>query len=106
VMYLGRIMEIAPARSLTTAPRHPYTKALLSAVPVPDPVETRKRIVLIGELPSPLSPPSGCVFRTRCSYAASDCSGDVPPLTEVEPGHFRACIRGDTVDAAESNSGR
>jgi oligopeptide transport system ATP-binding protein len=104
VMYLGRIMEIAPAKALTATPRHPYTKALLSAVPVPDPMVKRSRIVLKGELPSPLDPPSGCVFRTRCPYAAAECAQHVPELAEVRPGHLRACIRGEAVDAAETAS--
>ncbi|MFE0757048.1 ABC transporter ATP-binding protein [Inquilinus sp. NPDC058860] len=95
VMYLGRIMESAPARSLYTAPRHPYTRALLSAAPVPDPTVRRERILLQGDIPSPISPPGGCVFRTRCPHALPDCATAVPPLREVAPGHVKACIRDD-----------
>ena len=93
VMYLGRIMEIAPAQKLYTNPVHPYTEALLSAIPLPDPTARRERILLRGDLPSPVDPPSGCVFRTRCPLAVADCQHIVPPLEAVSPGHFKACIR-------------
>jgi oligopeptide transport system ATP-binding protein len=95
VLYLGRIMELAPAESLFAAPRHPYSEALLSAAPAIDPQSRRKRIVLEGDQPSPADPPSGCVFRTRCPYALPDCARAVPPLNEIAPGHLKACIRDD-----------
>jgi oligopeptide/dipeptide ABC transporter ATP-binding protein len=93
VMYLGRVMEIAPTRKLYGSPNHPYTKALLSAVPNPDMRARPDRIILKGDIPSPINPPSGCVFRTRCPIAIPDCANIVPVPTEVSPGHFSACIR-------------
>jgi len=95
VLYLGRIMETAPAAKLYSSPTHPYTRALLSAIPEPTLVRTRKRQVLKGEIPSPSNPPSGCVFRTRCPHALPDCAKVVPPLTPVAERHLRACIRDD-----------
>jgi oligopeptide/dipeptide ABC transporter ATP-binding protein len=94
VMYLGKIVEIADRRALYENPQHPYTKALLAAVPIPDPdVEaTRERVVLGGEVPSPLSPPSGCVFHPRCPIAVARCSQEVPSLREVRPGQWAACL--------------
>lgn len=93
VLYLGRIMEIASSEQLYREPHHPYTRALLSAIPSPDPARARSRQILKGDIPSPANPPSGCVFRTRCPHAIEECARVVPPLEEVSPGHFKACIR-------------
>ena len=93
VMYLGRIMEIAEKDTLYSRPKHPYTSALLAAVPKPDPAQRHQFQVLPGDIPSPVDPPTGCVFRTRCPKAIADCAAAVPELREVEPGHFAACIR-------------
>jgi oligopeptide transport system ATP-binding protein len=93
VMYLGKIVELADRQALYENPLHPYTRALLSAVPIPDPKleATRERMVLRGEVPSPLNPPSGCVFHPRCPVAESRCSAEIPPLRELKPGHWAAC---------------
>lgn len=97
VMYLGKLAEVADRRELYENPLHPYTKALLSAVPIPDPtVEAkRERIILKGEVSSPLNPPSGCVFHPRCPIAVPECSQVVPELREVSPNHWVACIRAE-----------
>jgi oligopeptide/dipeptide ABC transporter ATP-binding protein len=91
VMYLGRIMEVAPSTALYAHPGHPYTEALLSAVPLPEPGHARKRTLLTGDIPSPIDPPSGCVFRTRCPQAQALCAQEVPELKKVGPDHFSAC---------------
>jgi oligopeptide transport system ATP-binding protein len=91
VMYLGRVVEIATAKDLYANPRHPYTEALLSAVPIPDPKAKRKRIVLQGDVPNPIRPPSGCHFHTRCPIAVARCSKDVPHLKQTGEGHWVSC---------------
>ena len=91
VMYLGKIMELAPSSSLYDNPNHPYTEALLSAVPVPEPGHQQKRTVLSGDIPSAINPPSGCVFRSRCPRAEAICATETPELKQIGPDHFSAC---------------
>ena len=91
VMYLGKIVEVAPKRNIFAAPRHPYTKALLSAVPVPEPGAARQRIILKGDVPSPINPPKGCRFHTRCPYVYDRCRVEEPELRLTEDEHFAAC---------------
>ena len=100
VMYLGKMVELADANEIYDHPLHPYSKSLLSAVPVPDPKIARanKRIVLSGDIPSPLNAPSGCPFRTRCPYACEKCAESMPEFKEVSAGHFVACHRADEIN--------
>ena len=95
VMYLGKIVELGPPEEVLGKPQHPYTRALLSAVPIPDPARERerRRIVLAGDPPSPLNPPSGCFFHPRCPYCIAACTETMPPLIDWQPGHSAACIR-------------
>ena len=95
VMYLGHLVELADRNEIYVNPLHPYTKALLSAVPIPDPVldAQRERVLLTGEVPSPLNPPPGCVFHPRCPIAIDDCNQNTPELREVEPNHWASCLR-------------
>jgi oligopeptide transport system ATP-binding protein len=102
VLYLGRMVELASGDELYADAKHPYTKALLTAVPIPDPKRARQRDIdaLKGEIPSPINPPSGCTFRTRCRYAMPRCAEIRPPLETVSPGRLVACIRWQEIDNA------
>ncbi|MEM2914897.1 MAG: dipeptide ABC transporter ATP-binding protein [Candidatus Bathyarchaeia archaeon] len=91
IMYLGKIMEMADVDNIYSRPRHPYTEALLSAVPMPDPKTQRKRITLYGDVPSPINPPSGCVFHTRCFYRKEECGRIIPDFREIAPNHYISC---------------
>jgi peptide/nickel transport system ATP-binding protein len=97
VMYVGKLVEVAETAALYRRPRHPYTEALMSSVPNPDPLHRSKRIVLKGEIPDPSNPPTGCYFHPRCPYAQERCKVEAPPLREVEPGRFAACHFAETL---------
>ncbi|MDE1991684.1 MAG: ATP-binding cassette domain-containing protein [Rhizobiaceae bacterium] len=101
VLYLGHVMEVATSEALYRQPRHPYTRALLDAAPVADPRKRRDRIMLKGDLPSPINPPSGCVFRTRCPFAIAECATTVPLLEPAGPDHAVACIRASELNLSE-----
>ena len=101
VMYLGKIVEIAPKKAIFTRPQHPYTEALLESVPVPDPARRKQRRVLGGDVPSPINPPPGCRFHTRCPYAEARCKVDEPPLQQVAAGQFVACHLRQPVEATK-----
>jgi oligopeptide transport system ATP-binding protein len=91
IMYLGKIVEIAPGQYIYSKPRHPYTQALLSAIPIPDPKSAARRTILQGDIPNPANPPSGCTFRTRCPRAMNICRQEIPEMIEVSSGHYAAC---------------
>jgi oligopeptide transport system ATP-binding protein len=93
VMYLGKIVELATSDELYRNPQHPYTKALLSAIPIPDPKPRAERIILTGDVPSPLNPPTGCQFHPRCPIADANCAKQSPFLEAKEPGHFVSCLK-------------
>jgi peptide/nickel transport system ATP-binding protein len=95
VLYLGRVMEVAPTARLYATPQHPYTRALMAAVPIPDPGAPPRAVLLHGDIPNPANPPPGCVLHTRCPFATPDCARAVPALREVAPGHLTACWRDD-----------
>ena len=97
VLYLGKVMEVSDTEALFEHALHPYTRALLAASPRPDPTIKAERVALTGDIPSPIAPPSGCVFRTRCPHAIDACAQHVPPLEEIEPGRWSACIRKEIV---------
>jgi peptide/nickel transport system ATP-binding protein/oligopeptide transport system ATP-binding protein len=99
VMYLGKLVEVAPPRQMFAAPRHPYTQALLSAIPSLDPDDRGRRVKLEGEVPSPTDPPAGCPFHTRCRHARDRCRTEVPTLREAAPGHMHACHFADEIAA-------
>jgi len=107
VMYLGKMMELAETEDLFRDPRHPYTQSLISAIPIPNPrrERERRRIVLEGEVPSPVNPPSGCVFHTRCPLAQEVCRQQVPEYREIEPGHFAACHFADQAVNIDPDAG-
>jgi peptide/nickel transport system ATP-binding protein len=100
VMYVGKMVELAPKRELFTSPRHPYTEALMSAIPRPDPRPREKRILLTGEVANPANPPSGCYFHPRCTYVKDVCKQAEPPLEEVSPSHFVRCHRAKELSLA------
>jgi oligopeptide/dipeptide ABC transporter ATP-binding protein len=103
VMYLGKIVEIAPKKAIFTRPQHPYTEALLEAVPVPDPTRRKQRRVLTGDVPSPINPPPGCRFHTRCPYVEARCKLEEPPLQLVAPGQWVACHLRQPLAAPRAN---
>ena len=106
VMYVGKIVEIAPTRSLFARPRHPYTEALLSAVPVPDPRRRSQRIVLAGDVADPANVPPGCPFHPRCAYAVERCRIEPPALRELAPGHRASCHRAEELSLAGVGTGQ
>ena len=95
VMYVGKLVEMAPTDELFDSPKHPYTAALLSSVPEPDPRVRRDRVVLQGEVANPANPPSGCYFNPRCEYATDICRSETPQLREIAPGHYASCHRAE-----------